>query len=437
MHRTLLLAAIALVACDDDPADASAADAQVTTGVAPAEPDAAPLATGLEAAVAAISADRLKAHIDRLASDELGGRTPGSQGHRLAREYLIEQLEASGIEPFGDDGTYVHSYPTDGRDGRFEMVDGELVPARDDTGYNIVGIVRAAEPVDRYIVYMGHYDHLGFEEGTGAIFNGAFDDASGVAVGLEVARVMTLHDAPADCNVVFLLTDEEEGGLNGAQNWIEDPPVPKEQIVVGISGDPLGRGMLPDYAPIALVGLERSPALDAVWRETTDLTDSDVAWLHRGMIPVFASDQDEFHAQGVPGVWLINPGMTFYHTTDDTAETIDYRVLRATSRYLLRAIHHVAATGRTYAYEGAPELSPSAAADAMVILRGVERSTLLSAAERGQVERFIEQAEAIIAADSFEPVGNALSWAAGAVALFAFTLPRAHPGEVPPPFPED
>ena len=434
---TALAALLALLSCDDDARSDDPAD---TTQLQPdaAAPDAAPVVTtGLEAAVAAVSATRMKTHMDYLASDALGGRVPGSEGHRVAREYLVAQLEGSGVEPFGDDGTYIHSYPTDGRDDRWQLVDGEVVPARDDTGYNVVGIVRAAQPTDRYVVYMGHYDHLGAEEGTGAIFNGAFDDASGTIVGLELAHVMTQHEAPADCHVIILLTDEEEGGLNGAENWIADPPVPKEQIVVGISGDPLGRPLLPDYAPIVLSGLERSPELDTLFRETGGFSDQDVAFLHRDMIPAFASDQDEFHRQGVPGVWFINPGMTFYHTTDDTAETIDYRVMRNSARYILRAIHHVAAAGRTFPYEGAPEPVPADATDAKVLLVGVRASSVLDDAQRAAIDRYIRQVDEVVAAGSFEPVGNPFSWAAGAVALVAFTLPQAHPGPIPPPFPDE
>ena len=432
---------LALFGCSDSsgddaaPTDMAVAADQGSDGMQAG--DAGPSATGLEAALAALSPVRLKAHVDYLASDELGGRIPGSDGHRLAREYLVQQLEASGIEPFGDDGTYVHSYPTTSRDDRFQLVNGEVQPAVNDTGYNVVGIVRAAEPVDRYIVYMGHYDHLGAEEGTGRIFNGAFDDATGTALGLELAHVMTQHDAPADCHVIFLLTDEEEAGLTGAETWIEDPPVPKEQIVVGISGDPLGRGLLPDYAPIVLVGLERSADLQTLWRETTDFSETDVVFLHRAMIPIFSSDQDEFHRQGVPGAWFINPGMSFYHTTDDTPETIDYRVLRNSARYLLRTIHHVAAADRTFPYEGEPELSPSHAADARVILAGTLGSSVLNEAERAQVQTYVDQADAVLEAGSFDVVGNPLSWFAGAVALIAFVLPQAHPGEIPPPFPED
>ncbi len=436
IRPTLVVTAAALLACDDDSTNADGADMSTTQSDAMA-PDAAPVAmTGLEAAVAAVSPTRMKTNMDYLAADERGGRVPGSVGHREAREYLVAQLEASGVEPFGDDGTYIHSYPSDGR-ARWQMVEGEVVPAIPDTGYNVVGIVRSAEPSDRYIVYMGHYDHLGVEEATGNIFNGAFDDASGTVVGLEIAHVMTQYEAPADCNVILLLTDEEEGGLKGAENWIADPPVPKEQIVVGISGDPLGRGILPDYAPIVLVGLERTPELQTLWHETVGFSETDVGFLHRGFIPIFASDQDEFHRAGVPGAWFINPGMSFYHTTDDTPETIDYFVMRNSARYIVRTIHHIAAAGRTFTYEGEPEPVPADVVGARVILAGIQGSSVLTAGERASVDRFLAQADEIIAADSFEPVGNPLQWAAAPIALIALALPQAHPGPIPPPFPEE
>lgn len=420
--------AIALLgACDDGGTSAPPGVADATV-----EPSA------LEQAVAAISPARLKADVDLLAADDLNGRAPGTPGHAVARDHLIAALEAAEIEPFGDNGGYIQTYASQGRPGSFVFdADGMIVPHENDVGQNVIGLVRAADPAhtDKYIVYLAHYDHLGVDR-SGDPFNGAFDNAGGAAVGLELARVISEFGAAPACNLVLIFSDDEEAGLRGAEHWVASGAVPHEQIVVAISGDPLGRGLLPDYAPIVLAGLERSPALSALWRESAAFTDSDLVYLHRSMIPVFASDQDEFHAREIPGVWFITPGMSFYHTVNDAAETIDYRVLLDATRYILQTIHHVAAAGRTFAYEGEPALDVSHAVDVKVILDGTLGSEVLTAGERNQVQGFADQLDMVIDAGTFEVLPSPVTWFASAVAVIALSLPRTHPGEVPPPFPE-
>src|SRR5690606_33286066 len=105
---------------------------------------------------------------------------------------------------------------------------------------------------------------------------------------VEMARVLVAAGVKPKRSLVFLLSDDEENGLTGARMWVTDPPVPKDKIVAGISADPVGRNLLPDYGPIVLSGLERSPALHALWRQTEAFTEREVVYLHRQMIPVFA-----------------------------------------------------------------------------------------------------------------------------------------------------
>jgi len=117
-----------------------------------------------QAAVDAVNPGEMKATVDFLAADDLGGRIPGSVGHRAARDYLEAKLGEIGLEPFGDGGGYLHSYPSTGRSGRFQLeADGSIVPNTNDTGYNLVGRIAGSDPdlKDEYVVLMAHYDHLG------------------------------------------------------------------------------------------------------------------------------------------------------------------------------------------------------------------------------------------------------------------------------------
>jgi hypothetical protein len=70
----------------------------------PPAPDGLALPEGAERAGASITPEALRTAVTRLASDEMEGRGPGTDGNRLAREYLVGQLERLGYEPAGPDG---------------------------------------------------------------------------------------------------------------------------------------------------------------------------------------------------------------------------------------------------------------------------------------------------------------------------------------------
>ncbi|HJN74606.1 MAG TPA: M20/M25/M40 family metallo-hydrolase [Myxococcota bacterium] len=390
--------------------------------------------------VDAVSMERVKAHVDVLADDSLGGRIPGSYGHSLAQDYLLGELQEIGLEPLGSDG-YRQDYVSEPVDGRFQLLeDGTVADAEDDHGTNLVALLPGSDPelADQHIVVMAHYDHLGVNR-DGEVYNGAFDDATSVAVLLELARVLVEEEVELGRSIVFLLTDDEESGLEGAEWFLADELVPHSEISFAIALDPIGRGVLPDYWPLALMGLERSPDLLASWKEVCRYAETTVSFVHRDTIPLFASDQDEFYRldDPIPAVWFTSPGMAFYHTVDDTPETIDYRSVRPQARFLLQALAWFAQKGDDYAYEGPPELAPEHAADARALVAGYLGSEHLSDSERAEVESILHDLDAIIEADNLDVVDNPEGLFVYAMYYLVFELPGEHIGEIPPPFPED
>ncbi len=110
---------------------------------------------------------------------------------------------------------------------------------------NVVGILPGADRrlKSEYIVLSAHLDHLGKrtprggETGGDTIFNGAMDDASGIATILEVARA--LHDSRTKLkrSVIFLAVTAEEKGLLGSRYYAAHPTVPQPSIVADINID--------------------------------------------------------------------------------------------------------------------------------------------------------------------------------------------------------
>ena len=371
-----------------------------------------------------------------LTDDSTGGRIPGSAGHAQAREVLLGELED--FDAYLEDGL-VHSYPSSPVGDRW-MIDatGTIVPQEHDTGKNLIAVVPGADPdhANEWIVLMAHYDHLGVTE-DGEPFNGAFDDALGVAAVIEIGRA--LQQVETKRSVMLLITDDEEGGLRGAENFLADEVVPHDEIVFAVSVDPMGRGVLPDAWPLALMGLERSPELLDAWKELVPYADVPVAFVHREIIPIFASDQDEFYRapEPIPAVWFTSPGMAFYHTVEDDADTIDYRSVKVQSEWLLQVIVHFANDTRTFEDIGEPEIGAEHGADARPLVEAVADSEYLTDFERSEVNAMLDDIDRAIAADDIDELGNPNAWFTNTILRLCFEIPAEHPGEIPPPFPDE
>lgn len=388
--------------------------------------------------LAQLDLTRVKADVDLLADDALGGRAPESVGHALARDHIVSELMAIGLEPAGDDGGYTQEFELTSAITRYALdAEGAVVEIAATHGTNIAALLPGADPehTNEVLVIMSHYDHLGTDI-NGNIYNGAFDDATGVAAALELARFLAARETPIGRSVLFLITDAEEGGLNGARAWVENPTVPLDDVVLGFSIDPLGRGLLPDYAPLILLGLERCPALQERVRALRAYSDVDVAFVNRDPIPVFASDQDTFYEPEEPiaAFWFVSPGMTWYHTTDDNPDTVDYRSVKSHLRFLAQLVVGLGDDTERYTDGGAQPLSVADAEEAAILVRGTLGSAELTADERATAESLLATFDDTVAAGA---VGSDLSGAYLSAAIFLLLdLTEAHPGEVPPPWPE-
>ncbi|VAV92026.1 Gll4423 protein [hydrothermal vent metagenome] len=107
---------------------------------------------------------------------------------------------------------------------------------------NVAGVLPGAKTPDEYVLYMGHWDHLGKKDvadGEDGIFNGAVDNATGVAGILTIADAFARQETRPDRSILFVAVTAEESGLLGSAYFAEDPIVPLNKIVGGINIDAL------------------------------------------------------------------------------------------------------------------------------------------------------------------------------------------------------
>ena len=243
-----------------------------------------------------------------LSADDMAGRGVGTPGGETARNYLVGRMEALGI-----------AAPAMGRLQPFEST----LTRRDGTsvtynGVNVLGLIPGTRVTDRYIVITAHYDHEGVKNGE--IYNGADDNASGVATMLEIAA--RLKAAPPEHSVLIVALDGEERGLLGARHFVEAPPFPLSAIALNINYDMTARaetdGKLwvtgtyqhPNLRPI----LEPIPANGAValaFGKDTPEDRGEDNW-------VMASDHGAFHRAGLPFLYFgVNYHPDYHRPTDD------------------------------------------------------------------------------------------------------------------------
>jgi hypothetical protein len=170
---------------------------------------------------------------------------------------------------------------------------------------NVAGLLHGSDPSlrDEVVVYTAHLDHLGIGEPVqgDSIYNGAFDNASGVAAMLEVARAFTSLTTPPRRSMLFLAVTAEEKGLLGSDYFAEHPTVPIERIVANVNLD--GLAILYPFREMVALGAEHSTLGSTVARvagrqEVTLAPDpfpQEVFFIR--------SDQYSFVRRGVPSVF--------------------------------------------------------------------------------------------------------------------------------------
>jgi Zn-dependent M28 family amino/carboxypeptidase len=169
---------------------------------------------------------------------------------------------------------------------------------------NVAGVMPGKDRPDEYVIYVAHWDHLGRSLAFSGdpIFNGAVDNATGVAGILAIAKAFR-EMAPAPTrSVMFLAVTAEESGLIGSEHYAEHPLVPLEKTAAVINIDalnPLGRAKDVEVIGFGASELEDLLAAAAKSQDRTLLQDrrSEAGYFYR-------SDHFNFAKAGVPALYI-------------------------------------------------------------------------------------------------------------------------------------
>ncbi|HZR81212.1 MAG TPA: M28 family peptidase [Candidatus Binatia bacterium] len=170
---------------------------------------------------------------------------------------------------------------------------------------NVAGLLRGADPTrrDELVVLTAHHDHLGVKSnasGALEVYNGAMDNASGVAQLLALARAFTSRPSPPARSILFLAVAAEEQGLLGSKHYARHPTVPPGKLAANLNFD--GANLWGRTTDVRAVGWGKSSLDDAAARAAArqGRTYEDEEFPEKGSF--YRSDQFSFAKIGVPAI---------------------------------------------------------------------------------------------------------------------------------------
>ena len=269
--------------------------------------------------------DDMRQTVEYLASQELGGRYPGTAGDTLASEFIVDKLRSLKLKPVVK-GKKKKAFFQDFTYGKEKQI----------TTHNIIAVIPGKDKHLRneYIVVGSHYDHLGMGgQGSGSrrpdtlgVHPGADDNASGDAVVLELARHFKKARSPR--SLIFMFFGAEEQGLVGSKKFLEwmkqednqrkNLPDSMKGIVAMVNLDMVGR--MRDSA-MSVSGTGTSSQFKAMAEQAAAQTGLHISCVPDGYGP---SDQASFVAMDIPVLFLTTGGHMEYHTPDDVPSTLNY-----------------------------------------------------------------------------------------------------------------
>jgi Zn-dependent M28 family amino/carboxypeptidase len=190
------------------------------------------------------------------------------------------------------------------------------------------------------VAISAHLDHIGVRPGrTDSIFNGADDNASGVAGLLEIAEAFSRGEAPPARSLLFLVPSGEEKGLWGSAYYVRHPTVPLGDIVADLNMDLIGRNW---GDSVIVSGPEMSTLGETLRRVSAAHPDLRMApladrWPEERIF--YRSDHFNFAVKGIPVLFFTSGTHADYHQPTDEVDRIDTEK----AARLVRLVFHVGA----------------------------------------------------------------------------------------------
>jgi len=284
----------------------------------------------------------IKEDIAVLASDAYEGRETGTKGEQEAAEYISKRFKDLGLEPKGTNGFFQTFSFKPKTDPHSEVSYVTMAEDSTITGTNILGFIN--NNAEQTIIIGAHYDHLGFgSEGSlyrgkeKAIHNGADDNASGVAVMLDL--ISKLKNANKSNNYLFMAFSGEEMGLLGSNYFVKNPTIDIKKANYMINMDMVGR--LKADSTLAVYGVGTSPR----FKQSLMANNTRFKLIEKesGVGP---SDHTSFYLSDIPVLHFFTGQHEDYHKPGDDSDKLNYEGMEAISNYIFDVISDLDKAGK-------------------------------------------------------------------------------------------
>ncbi|SHF35084.1 M20/M25/M40 family metallo-hydrolase [Pedobacter caeni] len=243
--------------------------------------------------------------VEVLSSDAYQGRKTGTKGAEMTREYLSNRFKQIGLKPI----PLLSGYE-------------QLFSFKNNKGVEIYGknmLAYIPGKNEQIIVISAHYDHVGVMDNE--VYNGADDNASGVAALLQFAEHFKKNKP--NYTLVIAAFDAEEMGLRGSRAFVEKPPIPLEKIRMNINMDMISHN---DKGELYACGTYKYPDLKKYFITTDpkikvllghdDPKSGHEDWTNQ-------SDQGSFNAKNIPFIYFGVEDHKDYHKASDEYQNIN------------------------------------------------------------------------------------------------------------------
>jgi Zn-dependent M28 family amino/carboxypeptidase len=273
-----------------------------------------------------IDTNQIKTDLKILSSDKFEGREIGGKGIKEAAKYIANQFGTLKLKKFNN--FYQKKFFA-----KSKTIQDSL------EAFNVIGYIEGADKQlkKEFVIFSAHYDHLGISK-DGIIYNGADDNASGVAGVLNIAKAIQKNKTRPKRSLIFIAFSGEEKGLLGSYNFVKDPPIPIQSVYAALNMDMIGRTdpkhdslNIQNYIYVIgpkILGGNSVNIIEQSNKESANLnldysfdTFSDPnRWF-------FRSDHLPFAKQNRLGIRFFDGGHVDYHKTSDGIGKINFSVL--------------------------------------------------------------------------------------------------------------
>jgi hypothetical protein len=211
-------------------------------------------------------------------------------------------------------------------------------------GWNVIGFLD--NKAKNTIVIGAHYDHIGWGEensaykGEKAIHNGADDNASGMAVMIEIANRLRKNKKAKNNNYLFIAFSGEEKGLFGSASFVKDPSIDLNSVNYMINLDMVGR-LNPTEKLLYINAVGTSP----LWKDMLNNVQTSIK-IKTSDPGIGPSDHTSFYLQNIPVLHFFTGLHSDYHKPSDDADKLNYEGAAEISDYIIKLIETADSKGK-------------------------------------------------------------------------------------------